>query len=95
MGGYDTEEAKTLLSCHVLFVAGSEKVRLGNILRVVNKAPILTVSEIEKFPLFGGIIEFDQEGKKIRLVLNHKAAKNSKLQVRARLLQVCRIFRAE
>jgi hypothetical protein len=94
-GGFDPEEAEALLSCHVLFVAGSEKERLTGILRGIRKAPVLTVSEIEKFPLYGGIIEFDQQGKRIKLFLNPKAAKSAKLQVRARLLQVCRIYGAE
>ncbi|HVZ80247.1 MAG TPA: YfiR family protein [bacterium] len=91
-GGYDPEEGDDLRACHVLFVAGSEKDRLPIILKILRRAPVLTVSEIEKFPLYGGILAFDQEGKKIRLYVNPKAAKGAQLQFSARLLQVCRTY---
>ena len=94
-GGFDAGDVEGFLACHILFVSGSEKNRLTAILRKLHKSPILTVSEIDKFPIFGGIIQFDQEGKKIRLNLNPQAAKAAHLRIRARLLQVCRIYRPE
>jgi hypothetical protein len=94
-GGFDPEEGETLRGCHILFVAASEKDRLPAILKEVRYAPILTVSEIDKFPLFGGVLAFDQEGRKIRLYVNPKAVKNAQLQFSARLLQVCRTYRED
>jgi hypothetical protein len=91
-GGFDPEEASDLRACHVLFISRSEKDRLSGVLKAVRYSPILTVSEIDKFPLFGGILSFDQQGKKIRLYVNPKAAKNAQLQFSARLLQVCRTY---
>lgn len=91
-GGFEPEEASDLRACHILFVSHSEKDRLSGILKAVRYSPILTVSEIEKFPVFGGILSFDQQGKKIRLYVNPKAAKNAQLQFSARLLQVCRTY---
>ena len=94
-GGFDPEEGNDLLTCHILFVASSEKDRLPSILKLIRYSPILTVSEIEKFPLFGGILGFDQEGKRIRLYVNPKAVKNAHLQLSARLLQVCRAYQED
>jgi len=55
----------------------------------------LTVSEIDKFPLLGGMILFDQVGKRIRLVVNLKAVKKAGLEISAKLLQVSRIYKPE
>ena len=94
-GRFDPGDEDTLKTCHILFVAESEKGRLSTILKLVRRAPVLTVSEIEKFPLFGGILGFDQEGRKIHLSLNPKAAKSAQLKVSARLAQVCKTYRED
>lgn len=94
-GDYDPNDLVALQDCEILFVADSERGRVAQILRQLGRSPVLTVSEIDKFPLYGGVIRFDLDGKKVRLSLNPKAAKKAKLRVGARLLQVCRILSPE
>lgn len=92
---FDEGQAELLRKCHVLFICYSEKDRLPGILRVLKGAPVLTVSEIEKFPLLGGMILFDQEGQRITLAINPKAAERAQLTISSKLLQVAKIFKSE
>jgi hypothetical protein len=80
--------------CQVLFIAFSEKSRVKEILQSAGKG-VLTVSEIEQFPLKGGIIQFDQEGQKIVLTLNAAAAKKGGLTISSQLLQVAKLYGGE
>lgn len=86
---YDPDEGPSMRECNILFIASSEKGDLGSILKSLQQAPVLTVSEMERFPLYGGVIGFEQEGPKVRLMLNKKAAQKARLKLSARLLQVC------
>ena len=45
-------------SCHLLFVSGSERDRLGAILREARREHVLTVGESDNFLDSGGIIQF-------------------------------------
>jgi len=92
---FDPNMAPDIRKCQILFIAYSEKNRLEDVIKNLRGSSILTVSEIEKFPLMGGMILFDQNGKKINLVVNPAAARKAKLEISARLLQVSKIYRSE
>ncbi len=92
---FETGQAERLRKCQILFIAYSEKPRALQILSSLQGSSVLTVSEIEKFPLLGGMIMFNQAGKRIGLVVNVKAAKKAKLEISAKLLQVSKIFKPE
>lgn len=92
---YDPDEVPAYRECHILFIAASEKGDLAALLKGLQQAPVLTVSEIDRFPLFGGMIWFDEERHKIRLMLNKKATQKARLKLRARLLQVCHLYSSE
>jgi hypothetical protein len=93
--GFDPDQIVKLRGCQILFISYSEKEQLGAILKSLKGASVLTVSEIENFPLLGGMILFDQVGKKIDLVVNPSAARQAKLEISARLLQVSKIYKSE
>lgn len=93
--GFDEDQGPELRKCQVLFIAYSEKKRAVQILNTLRGSSVLTVSEIEKFPLLGGMILFDQVGKRIGLVVNLKAVKKAGLGISAKLLQVSRIYKPE
>jgi hypothetical protein len=92
---FDQDHLEGLRRCQILFIAYSEKAQLGDILKSLKGASVLTVSEIENFPLLGGMILFDQVGRKIDLVVNPVAARQAKLEISARLLQVSKIYKPE
>lgn len=84
-----------LARCQVLFISYSEKDQVKEILQSLGGAAVLTVSEIEGFPVKGGVIQFDQEGQRITITLNQSAAKKAGLSVSSQLLQVAKLFKSE
>ncbi len=85
------EEAK---KCHIVFISSSEKKRLQEILKALQGANVLTVSETEGFTENGGIVNFVSEGKKIRFQINDGSAKSAGLKISSKLLSLASPRRA-
>jgi len=81
------------LDCRILFVSSSETNRLKDILAALDKENILTVSDIPQFSKLGGMIQFVQEGNKIRFEVNLAAAENAGLTLSSELLKVATAVR--
>lgn len=81
---------KTIVSCHLLFVGAAEKERLAEILKLSEKKPILTVSDISNFASLGGVIEFVTENNKMRFDINLISAEAKTLKISSQLLQLAR-----
>ena len=75
---FDAEQAGGLRKCHILFISYSLKDKVSDILATLKGANVLTVSEVENFLVQGGILLFDQEGRKIALQINTEAAKKGR-----------------
>jgi len=78
-------------SCHILFVAESERARLGSIFREVSGASILTVSDIDHFAEVGGVIGFYDLDNKVQFSINPEQAHDAMLQINSQLLKLARI----
>jgi len=76
---------------HVLFIAESEKRNLQNILTLTEQLPVLTISETTDFAKKGVIINFYEEGNKLRFEINETAALKSPLQLSFYLLNSAKI----
>ena len=72
--------------CHVLFIATSERRRLGFITGQLGTAGVLTVSEEDGFTALGGIVELINDAGKVHFHINAAAAERARLRVSARLL---------
>ena len=87
-------EVKTIPSlsgvtnCQILFISISEQKRLPEILENLRGASVLTVSEAEHFTEAGGMINFVNEGSKIRFQINDETARKAKLKVSSKLLSL-------
>lgn len=92
LGAFTEGGAGSLKKCHILFIAYSESEHLLGILGAVKGEGVLTVSEIDKFPVEGGMILFDQEGQKISLVVNPKPIKKAGLTLSSKLMQVAKVY---
>ncbi len=77
-----------LEKCHILFISDSEKKRLGEILGKIKARPVLTVGETDQFMEHGGVINFVKKEGKVRLEINLEAARQAKLQISSKLLNV-------
>jgi len=95
IGPFSASKASSLSKCQVLFISFSEKAHVKEILAALKGAAVLTVSEIDQFPVKGGILQFDQEGQKIILTLNPAAAKKAGLTISSQLLQVAKLYQTE
>jgi hypothetical protein len=95
LGPYKAGKGAALAKCQILFIAYSEKDQLREILKSLSGAPTLSVSEIENFPLKGGLVQFDQEGQKITLVLNNDGAVKAGFVISSQLLQIAKLYKAQ
>ena len=75
-------------NCHVLFIAGSERPHLSEILRDLKQTAVLTVSDIDDFAAGGGMIQLFTRDAKIRFEINRTAADAAGLRIDARLLRL-------
>jgi hypothetical protein len=74
--------------CQMLFISDSEKNHLGEILDKIKALPVLTVGETDQFMEWGGMINFVKKEGKIRLEINLAAARQAKLGISSKLLDV-------
>lgn len=79
-------------SCHILFIAISERRRLPTILGALGKAPTLTVSDDEDFIRVGGALRFFLADNKVRFEINLPAAEQAHLKLSAKLLSLARVI---
>lgn len=75
-------------ACHVLYVSSSEEKRLKQILMALNKARVLTVSDMPEFSQRGGMIQFVTEDNKVRFEVNLRNTSDSGLTLSSELLKV-------
>jgi hypothetical protein len=80
----------TLSQCQIIFISASEEPHLPQILRNLGNAGVLTISDIDRFSLRGGVIEFRMVGNRVRFDIDRAPAIASRLTISSRLLHVAR-----
>jgi hypothetical protein len=78
-------------TCHILFIASSEKVQLKRILESLQGTDVLTVGDTKGFAELGGIINFVLENDRVRFEVNRKAADRAGLKISSKLLGVAKL----
>jgi hypothetical protein len=74
--------------CRIVFISSSEEGRLKEDLAALDKAQVLTVSDIPRFSERGGMIGFLLEGNRVRFDVNLTSAQGAGLTLRSELLKV-------
>jgi YfiR/HmsC-like len=77
-----------IVNCRILFIGSSEEGRIRNILEVLDRTPVLTVSDMPQFSRLGGMIQFVKEGNRIRFEVDLPAAQKAGLILSSELLKV-------
>ena len=77
-----------IAGCQILFVSSSEESRLKQIFVALDRANVLTVSDIPHFSQRGGMIQFVLAGGKVRFEVNVKNAADAGLTFSSDLLEV-------
>jgi hypothetical protein len=72
--------------CQILFIARTERGRLGEVLGQVGRRPILTIGDTDGFASRGVIINFIVAGESLRFQINRSAAEAAGLKVSDKLL---------
>jgi hypothetical protein len=78
-------------SCHLLFIASSERYRLEEILEVLGERPILTVGDTRGFAREGVMINLFIERGTVRFEVNQTAAQRRSLKLSSGLLRLSRL----
>jgi hypothetical protein len=81
---------EVMTSCQIIFISSSEEGHLPQILRQLGQNSVLTVSDIDRFSLRGGIIEFRMVGNRVRFDINREPANAARLSISSKLLSVAR-----
>src|SRR4051812_19070122 len=77
--------------CHVLFIARSEKGRVGAVVARAENKPILTVGDTTGFAEEGVLVNFYQEEGSVHFEINASAAKRSSLRFSSQVMKLARI----
>jgi len=75
-------------SCQILFISSSEDTRLNKILQALNRAAVLTVSDMPAFSDQGGMVQFILKGNRVRFEVDLAAARKAGLTLSSELLKL-------
>jgi hypothetical protein len=82
-----------LRTCHVLY-AGNPGTKLAlQLLDAVTGAPVLTVSDMNRFAQIGGIAQLFIEAGRMRFAINVEAAQRSRLRLSSQLLALAKLVK--
>jgi hypothetical protein len=87
----DLQQAR---SCHILFIASSEKRQIKRLLESLRGADVLTVGDTKGFAEQGGMINFVVEDNRVQFEVSRKAAEQAGLKISSKLLSVAKLVRA-
>jgi len=78
-------------SCHILFIASSEKTSVQQILEGLRGAGVLTVADSKGFVGQGGMINFVLEDDRVKFEVSPAAAERAGLKISSKLLSVAKL----
>ena len=89
------KEIGEVTGCHLLFISNSLKDQAGDLLKILQGRPVLTVSETPGFAERGGVINFVMADNKVRFEINPQTAAQQSLKVSSKLLQLAHVVDGE
>jgi hypothetical protein len=84
-----------LRSCHLLYIGGLDAKGARQLLGTLGSAPVLTVSDGDKFAESGGVAQLILENNRMRFAINVVAAQRVRLQLSSKLLSLATIIKKE
>jgi hypothetical protein len=88
-------DLREVVSCQILFVSSSSRMRWRSILGDPKSIGILTVGETDGFISEGGVINLKNEDGKVRIQINVAAADRQKLRISSRLLSLAQLVKTQ
>lgn len=74
--------------CHILFISQTEAGNFANLLQVLSRKPVVTVSDSPGFATAGGGIEFVVKDEKLSFIINNSTMKDRGIQAGSSLLNL-------
>lgn len=84
-------EVRASRTCHILFIASSEKIRAPQILEMLRGASALTVGDSEGLVQQGVMINFVLDDNRVQFEVNRKAIEVAGLKISSKLLSVAKL----
>ena len=94
-GAADAKLLRELGGCEILFISGSERANLPEILEELRAAPVLTVGECEDFATRGGEVQFTLEENHVHFLINVDATERAGLKVSSKLLSLAHVVHGD
>ncbi|MEA2012602.1 MAG: YfiR family protein [Verrucomicrobiota bacterium] len=88
---YITEISEKLKDCHIIFIPKKEQKNFPEILKIINKLPIVTIGEDEEFNKSEAMISLIKLDRKIVFEINLKKALQNNIKISSKLLKLARI----
>jgi hypothetical protein len=85
-----TARSRDLKMCSILFISGSEKESLPQILEILKGAATLTIGDTRGYAQQGVIINFVMEQNKVGFEINAESARQAKLTISSKLLKLAK-----
>jgi hypothetical protein len=83
----------SMRSCHLVYAAGLDIHQSTQLIELLKDAPVLTVSDVDKFAPLGGIAQFVTDHGKIRFTVNLESVQRAHLRLSSRLLSLATIIK--
>lgn len=74
--------------CHVMYIAGSAEQSIEAALRVVEGAPILTITDATHRPPVKGIVHFVIQDRRVRFQIDDMAAARNRIKISSKLMHL-------
>lgn len=74
--------------CHVLFISNSEEGAITDIMSILKGKPVLTIGDTDGFSEKGVMIGFVVVDKRVKFIINKRAADAAGLRIGAQLLEI-------
>jgi hypothetical protein len=86
------QRVEEAVSSHVLFISASENTRVPAILAVIERTPVLTVSDLEGFTERGGMVALRLVDRKVHFDINMDATERAGLKLSSQLLRLAKVI---
>jgi hypothetical protein len=84
-----------LHACHLLYLTGLDAARSDQIINELRNAPVLTISDRDRFAESGGVAGLFARGGRMRFAVNVAAAERAHLHISSKLLSLATLVKDE
>ncbi len=87
-------EPEDARGCHIVFISASEKRRVKELLRILQRLPLVTVADMPGFVEAGGVIGFVTDSR-VSIRINPSTLRATKLTISSKLLRLAQVIETE